>query len=137
MTDPRIQRWWNRFVLWAVPARIIAMAAVVAGLGLLSFPGDYSNPAYRVMFQHATPRQFGLMWLALGAVLLYRVSAWSIAFLGSALIGWGLGFAASAWTEPRSGSRFGWVWFVAFGMLCLRQLAHRGADWIRSDGPRG
>ena len=113
----------TRLVAWWTPLRIIGAAAILAGIGLVTSPASYQNPAYRVLLEHMTARQAGAAWIVIGLCALTS-RPWAVALLGSALIAWGCGFGIAALTSPRSGAPFGWVWNIGWGLVILRQLAH-------------
>lgn len=117
--------WWSS-------SRVLGVAAVIAGFGLIAWPEQYHNPSYRVLFHYITPTQAGIGWVLVGVLSIVATGRLSIAVLGSALIGWGLGFADAAWDQPRSGSPLGWVWHVAFGIAVLRTLVASGPSRMRS-----
>ena len=134
----------TRFLNGATAPRIIGGTACVSAFGLIVWPDLYANPVYRVLFAFVTPRQAGFLWLAAALPAMVRATAWTIALLGTALLGWGLGFGAAALlplgaylpdhpppAHP-SGSPLGWVWFVGFGLVILRNLVHFGPRQIGS-----
>lgn len=122
----------RRILLWLTAARVFGFTAIITGAGMVTRPERYDNPAYRVLFSHATARQTGVAWIIVGVLCAAIIADWTSVLIGSALLGWGTGLGFAALTDPPSGSPLGWLWFVAFGGAILRNVVVMGPDRMRT-----